>query len=85
MVKSRLLAVVIRAGEGVKVFKLPAGRGVFVAGARVGVEVGVRDGRGVLDRTPVTVGLGVKVSVLVGVGVRVIVAVRLGVGLAVAA
>ena len=51
-------------GTGVGVFKLPAGRGVWVGGARVGVELGVKVSVGVLVNTPVTV--GVKVSVKVG-------------------
>ena len=72
-------------GVGVKVFKLPAGRGVLVAGAGVAVKVGVREGRGVSEITPVTVGVGVKVAVSVGVGVCVMVAVSVGVRLGVAA
>src|SRR5437763_959880 len=71
-------------GVGVKVFKLPAGRGVLVAGAGLAVKIGVRDGRGVSEITPVTVGLGVEVAVSAGVGVRVSVGVRVGVGLGVA-
>lgn len=70
----------VRAGVGVKVFRLPAGRGVLVAGAGVGVKVGVRDGKGVIDRTPVTVGVSVNVGVMVAVGVLVTVGVRVGVG-----
>lgn len=72
-------------GVGVWVFKLPAGRGVLVAGAGVGVNVGVREGSGVRESTPVTVAVKVGVGVFVGMGVRVTVGVRLGVGLGVAA
>lgn len=72
------------AGVGVAVFKLPAGRGVLVAGAVVGSLVGVLDGSGVRVWTPVTVGVNVGVMVFVGKGVRVGVSVRLGVGLGVA-
>lgn len=50
---------------------LPAGRGVTVAGARVGVREGVSVGRGVAESTPVTVGDGVRVGVMVGVFVAV--------------
>lgn len=81
----RLLLVAIFSKGGSGVFKLPAGRGVLVAGAIVGVLVGVRDGSGVRESTPVTVGVKVKVAVEVGVGVLVGVDVRLGVGLGVAA
>ena len=78
-------AGVFWAGVGVSVFKLPAGRGVLVAGAGVKVRVGVWEGSGVSDKTPVTVGGGVKVGVLLGEGVSVKVAVRVGAGLGVAA
>lgn len=81
----RLLLVAILSMGGNAVLKLPAGRGVLVAGATVGVRVGVLDGSGVKDITPVTVGVRVKVAVVVGVGVWVSVGVRLGVGLGVAA
>ena len=87
MLRSVLVALgaaKLRTGVGVRVFKLPAGRGVLVAGAGLGVKVGVRDGSGVRESTPVTVGLGVKVAVSAGVGVWVLVAVRAGVGLGVA-
>ena len=50
-------------------FKLPAGRGVLVAGAGVGVRVGVLEGSGVKESTPVTVGGRVNVGVSEGVGV----------------
>ncbi len=65
----RLLLVAILSMGGNGVLKLPAGRGVLVAGAAVGVRVGVLDGSGVKDSTPVTVGVRVKVAVDVGVGV----------------
>ena len=48
-----------RTGVGVKVFKLPAGRGVLVAGAGVGEKVSVGEASDVSDNTPVDVGVGV--------------------------
>ena len=83
LVFGALAASDVWAGVGVKVLRLPAGRGVLVTGAAGDASVGVRDGRGVSERIPVTVGLGVRVGVSDGVGVWVTVAVRLGVGLGV--
>lgn len=79
-----LLVGTVKAEIGVAVFRLPAGRGVFVAGAIVGISVAVLLGNGVSESTPVTVGVGVRVGVVVGVGVLVAVGVLLAVGLGVA-
>ena len=68
-------AGVFWSGVGVSVFKLPAGRGVLVAGAGVSVRVGVLDG----VKVAVGVAVGVSVAVLVAVGVGVCVGVLLGV------
>jgi hypothetical protein len=51
--------------------RLPAGRGVSDGVGERRVGTGVREGRGVADRKPVTVAVGVRVYVAVGVLVMV--------------